>query len=314
VGETAAVSETVTRILQGRAGRAASIGWVAACADQALKTELMLTPKPGLVDQHNCGAHCDMDIATFRASVQTIAPWWLRFVEIGYACTDAPAGDFLGLVRPAGVGCEQAMLKATRGVNTHKGAIFALGLLCSAAGRLLSRNAGLNRECLCSEVARIGADLVPRELSNTQVANTAGERCFRLYGITGSRGEAASGYAAVRSVALPVYDRSRRDGASEDMALLQTLLHLMAINDDTNLVSRGGLAGLNFVREYSRKLLREGGVLAQDGLKRMEAFDAELVTRRLSPGGSADLLAVTWFLSRFPASDEESEESGASRK
>jgi len=304
VGETAGVSKTITQVLQGPVGQAGAIAWVASCADQALETELMLTPKPGLVDQRNCGAHCDMDLATFLVSARAIAPWWLHFVEIGYACAKAPPADFLGLVRAIGIGCEKAMLNATRGVNTHKGAIFALGLLCSAAGRLLGQNSGLNRERLCSEVARVCSGLVTRELSGTQAANTAGERCFRRYGITGARGEAVSGYAAVRTVALPVYDRLRRQGASEGMALLQTLLHLMAVNNDTNLVSRGGLAGLNFVREYSRKLLREGGVLAQDGRKKMEAFDAELVARRLSPGGSADLLAVTWFLSRFPPGEE----------
>jgi triphosphoribosyl-dephospho-CoA synthase len=292
---------------QGPVGETATIALVASYADHALKTELMLTPKPGLVDQCNCGAHSDMDLETFLDSARATAPWWPHFVEIGAAYADAPADDFLGLVRPAGLECEKAMLVATSGVNTHKGVIFALGLLCSAAGRLLDGNIGLNRELLCSEVARICACLVPRELGSTGAANTAGEHCFRRYGITGARGEAASGYATVRTVALPVYDRVRRHSVSEDMALLQALLHLMAVNGDTNLVSRGGLAGLNFVREYSRKLLREGGVLAPDGLKKMKAFDAELVTRHLSPGGSADLLAVTSFLGRFPDRRSDSE-------
>src|SRR5205809_5766969 len=95
-------------------------------ADRALLTELMLTPKPGLVDRRNCGTHRAMDVQTFLASARAIAPWWPRFVEIGYACAHIPACDFLLLVRPAGVLCEQAMLQATDGVNTHKGAIFSL--------------------------------------------------------------------------------------------------------------------------------------------------------------------------------------------
>jgi triphosphoribosyl-dephospho-CoA synthase len=245
-----------------------------------------------------------MDLGTFLASAEVIALWWSNFVQIGYKCADLPAGDFLGWMRPAGVECEKAMLEATGGINTHKGIIFALGLLCSAAGRLLARNIDLNRERLCSEVAWICAGLVNRELRGMQATNSAGERIFRRYGITGARGEAASGYAVVRTVALPVYDRLQRDGVSGGVALLQVLLHLMAVNGDTNLVSRGGLAGLHFVREYSSKLLREGGVLATDGLRKIEAFDAELIGRHLSPGGSADLLAVTWFLGRFPASQE----------
>lgn len=86
-----------------------------------------------------------------------------------------------------------------------------------------------------------------------------------------------------------------------NLALLQTLLHLMAWNDDTNLVSRGGLAGLNFVQQEAQRLLWQGGVLAHGGLEALRQFDDELIARHLSPGGSADLLAVTWFLSAFPA-------------
>lgn len=140
-----------------------------------------------------------------------------------------------------------------------------------------------------------------RELAGTETADTAGERVFRMYGIAGARGEAASGYSTVRSVALPVYDRLQLAGFREETVLLQVLLHLLAVNGDTNLVSRGGLAGLDYVREYSRNLLLQGGVFARDGLEKLAAFDDELIARRLSPGGCADLLAVTIFLAKFPA-------------
>jgi len=310
---------------------ASTVSLIAEYADQAVLTELMLTPKPGLVDRRNCGAHRDMDMQTFLASARAIAPWWPCFVEIGFASAHIPACDFLPLARPAGVLCEKAMLQATRGVNTHKGAIFSLGLLCSAAGRLLARRieageispqrtltaqsifsvipantgmtalfTGLNREEICSEVAKICVGLVDRELDCIEAPNTAGERIFTAYGLAGARGEAASGYALVRTLALPIYDRLRIRGIGEDVALLQVLLHLLAANGDTNLVSRGGPAGLNYVREYAANLLSEGGALARDGLKKMEAFDDALIARHLSPGGSADLLGVSWFLAQFP--------------
>jgi triphosphoribosyl-dephospho-CoA synthase len=93
---------------------------------------------------------------------------------------------------------------------------------------------------MCGEVASISDGLVDRELNGGQEAQTAGERAFRRHGFTGARGEAASGYATVRMAALPVYDRLRRDGVAEDVALLEVLLRLLAVNDDTNLVSRGG--------------------------------------------------------------------------
>jgi len=283
------------------APQSATASAIAEYAEQAVLQELMLTPKPGLVDRRNCGAHDDMDIHTFLASACAIAPWWPRFVEIGHDSAHVAAREALGHVRPAGVLCEQAMMRATHGVNTHKGAIFSIGLLCFAAGRLIAHRVSLSRERMCSEVACICFGLVDRELNNTREALTAGERVFRRHGFTGARGEAASGYATVRMAALPVYDRLHRDGVDEEAALLQVLLHLLAVNNDTNLVSRGGPAGLKYVRTYARRLLRDGGVVAPDGVNKMAAFDDALIARHLSPGGTADLLGITWFLARFPA-------------
>lgn len=285
--------------LQGPAHTARTAAFIAESASRALLTELMLTPKPGLVDQRNSGAHRDMNLSTFLKSARVLTRWFPRFVQIGYESAHIAASDFLPLVRPTGLQCEEEMFEATEGINTHKGAIFSLGLLCSAAGRLLANGSGLNRERLCSEVASICAGLVNRELAAKRTANTAGERIFRLYGLAGARGEAASGYWTVRSLALPVYVSLRRRDVTKEMALLQVLLSLLSVNDDTNLVSRGGLAGLDFVREYSRKLLRDGGVLSCDGLWKMAAFDDQLIARNLSPGGSADLLIVTAFLTEF---------------
>jgi triphosphoribosyl-dephospho-CoA synthase len=273
---------------------------LAAYANRALLTELMLTPKPGLVDRRNCGAHHDMDMHTFLVSARSIAPWWPRFVEIGSSCACVAASASLPLVRPVGVLCEQAMLRATDGVNTHKGGIFSLGLLCFGAGRLLGRGISLTRERLCDEVASICVELVDRELKARGEARTAGERVFRRYGVFGARGEAASGYATVRTTALPVYDQLRSSGIDEDLMLLQVLLNLLAVNNDTNLLSRGGSAGRDYVRAYAKTLLGEGGVLAPDGLCKMAAFDDALIARHLSPGGTADLLAITWFLAQFP--------------
>jgi len=293
-------THSATPCLLAAAHQATTITWIAAYAHRALLTELMVTPKPGLVDRRNCGAHRDMDMQMFLASAQAIAPWWPHFVQIGYTYARLPARDFLSLLRPEGVLCEKAMLQATGGVNTHKGAIFSLGLLCGAAGRLLATGIELNRERLCAEVAGICAGLLERELNGRDALRTAGERCFRRYGLTGARGEAASGFALVRLIALPACDRLRVEGVRENLALLQVLLHLLAINRDTNLVSRGGLAGLHYVRAYAAKLLLEGGALAPAGQEKMEAFDDALIAHHLSPGGSADLLAVTWFLAQFP--------------
>ncbi|ECW6841196.1 triphosphoribosyl-dephospho-CoA synthase, partial [Salmonella enterica subsp. enterica serovar Enteritidis] len=108
-------------------------------------------------------------------------------------------------------------------------------------------------------------------------------------------------FRTVRTQALPVFNRVVQEHDDTHLALLQTLLHLMAWNDDTNLVSRGGLEGLYYVQQQAQKLLWQGGVLVEGGIEAMQSLDDELILRNLSPGGSADLLAVTWFLSHFPA-------------
>jgi triphosphoribosyl-dephospho-CoA synthase len=279
------------------------VGRYGAWAREALEREVWLTPKPGLVDRRNSGSHRDMDLATFLSSAEAIGGCFADFAAAGAALARLPAREVLPQVRPIGLAAEQAMFAATGGVNTHKGGIFALGLLCTAAGRLLGRGRTPTRGEVCAEVADICRDLVQAELTSQRQAHTAGEQLFRRYGLTGARGEAASGYATVRQFGLPVYLRLLDAGYDDETALLQTLLHLLAGNADTNLVSRGGPAGLDYVREAARALLRDGGVLHPDGRDRLMALDEALIERNLSPGGSADLLSVTCFLARFPASD-----------
>jgi triphosphoribosyl-dephospho-CoA synthase len=191
------------------------------------------------------------------------------------------------------------MFAATAGVNTHKGAVFALGLLAAAAGRLEGRGDTATVDALCAECAAMTAHLVADELRRPLAARTAGERLFQRHGMTGARGEAASGFATARRHALPAFRRARAAGLSTPFALHAAFLELLAENADTNLVSRGGIEGLEFVRAEARALRAAGGIARADFLPRMEALDDELNRRNLSPGGSADLLSVTWFLSHF---------------
>ncbi|MFP1742646.1 triphosphoribosyl-dephospho-CoA synthase CitG [Lonsdalea quercina] len=262
---------------------------------QALTVEVMLTPKPGLVDRANNGAHHDMDVPLFEKSIGAITPWLRRFIDVGYAHADVSPKQLLMQVRPVGMACEQAMLAATHGVNTHKGGIFACGLLCSAAGWLAANGVALTQRSLCQTVANMCRDLVRDELSLSHRAATAGERLFQRYGLTGARGEAASGFETVTRLALPAY-RQALGEYDQEMALLHTLVVLMAHNPDTNVVSRGGMAGLAFVQRYAADLLAQGVTLS-----RLQAMDRALTERHLSPGGTADLLALTWLLHHYPA-------------
>ena len=246
-------------------------------ATEALWQELELTPKPGLVDKLSNGAHRDMDHALFARSITAITPWFPRFAELGNTHADKPAAEQLRLIRPMGIACEQAMYAATGGVNTHKGGIFALGLLCFAAGRV----ATVSSERLCSEVSHITRGLVARELAGRSGQATAGERQYQHYGLTGARGEAESGFATARK-ALSTWNGQQ---------LHDLLLRLMAINQDSNLVARGGIDGLGYVQDYARRLLATGW-----DHHALVTMDRALIDRNLSPGGSADLLSVGWVL------------------
>ena len=267
-------------------------------AHRALLAEVMLTPKPGLVDRRNNGAHDDMDLNTFVASAGAIASWFPLFFARGVEQSRQAPAEGLAQLRRDGLDCEQAMFAATGGVNTHKGSIFAFGLLCAAAGRLFGQDAPICRDVICAEVAAI-CDGILADLEGVVTPSTAGERLFLHHGLTGARGEAASGFATIRRHALPIFDATLTRTGSEQSALLTAFLRLLAVNPDTNLVARGGLAGLAYVQKRARTLLDEGGVDAPDFLARVQALDDDLIDRRLSPGGSADLLAVTWFLAQL---------------
>lgn len=248
-------------------------------AEEALWLELELTPKPGLVDAHNNGAHNDMDFALLARSIHAITPWFSRFNELGAECASRPVTEQLRLLRPLGLACEQAMYRATGGVNTHKGGIFALSLLCFAAGR----PGQITAAHLCQEVSDICQGLVARELVGRCAQATAGEKQFHRYGMTGAHGEAESGFATVRRV---LSHWNHKD-------LHELLLRLMAVNPDSNLVSRGGLPGLRYVQKYAQQLLENGW-----DNQALEEMDRALTAKNLSPGGSADLLSVGWLLSR----------------
>lgn len=212
-----------------------------------------------------------------------------------------PAPQTLLAIRPTGLACEQAMFNATEGVNTHKGGIFSLGLLCAAAGRLVKRNQMLSQRNLCEETRAMCAGLVSQELKRKGLAKTKGEHIFQRFGLSGARGEAENGFYTVRQFGLPQWQKARREGLSEQDALLRMLLALMAFNPDTNVVSRGGLSGLQYVQRYAQRVLNIEHLAGEKLRKALRHMDKALIDRNISPGGSADLLAVGWVLSHYPA-------------
>lgn len=283
---------------QPAAKPAAAAGY-ADLAWRAMLAEVNLSPKPGLVDRFDCGAHKDMALEDFHRSAQAIRSWLPQFIATGAESAGLPESQVLAMLRPTGLACEAAMFRATAGVNTHKGSIFSLGLLCAAIGRLSQKQLAVTPEALCKTVAAFCAGLGERELRHNNRQQTAGQRLYRQMGLTGARGEAEAGYPLVAELALPHYRARLAEAVDPELALLDTLLVLMAHNDDTNVASRGGAVGLSWLKQYAQTLLRQGGIRQSADLRHLHEFNRQCIARNLSPGGSADLLIITWFLDQI---------------
>ncbi|ETD81086.1 triphosphoribosyl-dephospho-CoA synthase MdcB [Rhodobacter capsulatus] len=255
--------------------------------------EISTHPKPGLVTPRSNGAHRDMNLQTFMVSSAVIAPCLYQCAEAGLDHA-GPALTLLPRVRAIGEIYEARLLAATRGVNTQRGLLFSAGVLAAAAG-LAARRDDLTEAALFDTAAAMVAGICDRELRAGLhgEAETAGEKLFRQYGVLGIRGEAEAGYPTVRNHGLPALRAARASGATLATSLCHTLIALMAETEDTTVLWRGGPAALTFMRTEARKILALGGALTGDGLAAIHALDARFIERHISPGGAADLLAVT---------------------
>lgn len=266
---------------------------IASSAMYSLIDEVHTTPKPGLVDRRNNGSHNDMDVRLFESSARALQPYFKRCVQIGQDTARRPPEETFPLLRDAGLQAEKAMLQATGGINTHKGAIYTLGILCGSVGRLWSAEKPIaDRAEILAECARIVHTSVQKDLASAK-GKTAGEQLYLQQGIRGIRGEVADGLPSVRNIGLPRFQQFLADGFSENDAGAYTLLHLIANVADTNLYKRGGEAGAQWAAKAASELL---SVAQHPAIRQIEALDDRFIARNLSPGGCADLLAVTYFL------------------
>ena len=264
---------------------------IAALAVQSLIDEVHTTPKPGLVDERNNGSHRDMTLSTFEASARALEGYFRNCLHIGQDTTALAPEKIFPALRAAGLIAEETMYSATGGVNTHKGAIFTMGILCGAIGRLWTPDRpaapvpDLLREC-----SSIYASYEKPDFSHSDCA-TAGQRLFLAHGLRGIRGEMADGLPAVSGIGLPVFERTLAQGHSQNDAGLIALLHLIANVADTNLFHRGGTGGAAYAAACAKRLLT-----LKDPLAHLDETDDDFIARNLSPGGCADLLAVVYFL------------------
>src|SRR5208283_3894578 len=273
---------------------------IAAAAAASLLDELETWPKPGLVSHVDAGSHHDMDAGTFRRSVAAIEPFYAALVTAGASRAE------MDELRRIGLDAERAMLAATNGVNTHRGAIFGLGLLCAAAGAALSSNAprpwsGTRWTCAARVLGAIVRQRWGRAiLAGPTPIGSHGTNALRRFGAGGARAQAAGGFRLALEVGLPALRRGRRLAPGDALAArVQAFFALLLVADDTNILHRGGMAGLDYARTAARSFLAAGGVGRPGWVDSAGAVHRAFVARRLSPGGCGDLLAATLFLDRL---------------
>jgi triphosphoribosyl-dephospho-CoA synthase len=258
-------------------------------ATLALHDELALSPKPGLVTLSDRGSHADMDAHTFMRSLFALRGYFVRIAELG-----AAGAPFAALER-CGIAAEARMLAATGGINTHRGAIFMLGLLCAAAGALVARGERPDPPALRRMLMACWGEAL--RARTHRPPTLPGGMAARRLGLRSASDEAALGFPTLFETAEPALRAARARGLATPAARLDTLFAVMAVLDDSNLAHRGGLEGLRFARIAARDFLAAGG--ASQGLAAAAAVGAEFVRRRLSPGGAADTLAAACWLERL---------------
>lgn len=270
----------------------------------ALLYEVAATPKPGLVDRDNSGSHKDMDFYTFQSSAVSLNQFFEEFTLLGIRNHEKPCGELFDLIRPVGIHAEEVMLTATGGVNTHKGMIFSLGIFCCVLGYLHGNETAFSEEAFIRTCRKMTCRLLDDFKGITaENAKTNGERLYALYGITGIRGEAAKGYPTVFDLALPAFRKYKKLGLSPNDAGILTLLHIIAGAVDTNMIAR---SDFETAKEFQGKIagflevvdgdLQNIADKMPDYISAIQELDREFIQKNISPGGSADMLALTYFM------------------
>ena len=250
---------------------------IAHLATDALRAELNTTPKPGLVDRHDSGAHKDMDLAIMSRSIDALQPYFDKLALLGSQASMPETEQ----VRQIGIDAEKAMLNATGGVNTHRGALFSLGLTTLAASSCMAHDGKVNEQSLCNLIMQAAQGFTP-------TAGTHGNNAVNAHRVTGALDLAKAGYQQLFTDWLPAY----RDWLAEDAnsACHKLLLLIMSQLDDTNVIHRVGYEQAQQVKQEAHALLNSYSVAG------MEAMNRDYIARNISPGGSADMMALTLFI------------------
>lgn len=267
------------------------------CIYSALMGEVYTTPKPGLVDCADTGAHTDMDVQTFERSSEAITPYLSRMFYCGIQWIRSPEELFIE-IRKTGIQAEKAMFEVTGGVNTHKGLIFTMGILCAAAGKCYQKDHRFDTDRVLEMASKMTEKPLEEEFKRMEirVPQTHGELLYHKYGEKGIRGEAQKGFPIIRNVALPTLRSTRMLGFDANRSNITVLLAVMSELNDTNVWSRGSLEEMEWLKQKAAELLKHGGAFFNSGVKKVQELNALCIQKNLSPGGAADILAASLFL------------------
>lgn len=285
----------MTRVDRSEARRASSMASVVlgGAATLALYDELALSPKPGLVTLTDRGSHDDMDGRSFVRSLLALRGYFSCIAELG-----ATGASFQELER-CGLHAESCMLAATGGINTHRGAIFTLGLLCAAAGALTAASESITPDRLRAALCERWGDALTQRTKRPPTL--PGARAALRLGLRSASAEAALGYPVLFGTAVPALRDAIRRGLPVQRARIDTLFSIIAELDDANLAHRGGMDALAFAKCAARDYLAQGGASCDHDLAHAHAVGRAFVARRLSPGGAADMLAAACWMQRIGA-------------
>ena len=285
---------------------------IAELVTAALMEEVLTTPKPGLVDRNNNGSHRDMDIDTFRASAEALDWFWRKCFVIGCDTSALSPEETFLLLRKEGILAEEEMLRATGGVNTHKGAIFLMGTVCGAIGRLWKQKEIVmtdreplspertDPQLIAAECSRMTREILSTEYDKVADGASPQASLFQL-GYKGARGEIADGLPGVINASLPLFREMLKKGADRNVAGAWVFLALVARGEDTNMIRRGGRDAAKAAAEQAGAIIARAMAGNNTGneesqVESIKELDRQFIKQNLSPGGSADLLAITYFL------------------
>ena len=263
----------------------------------ALLEEVYTTPKPGLVDQYDTGAHTDMDYQLFEKSAAAITPYLKQMFFTGLEWNQSPS-DLFRAIRKTGIYAEKAMFRATDGV---------MGILSASAGKMYAEYGYFPISRILQFTSEMTKEVLEREFHRMEKKepDTYGEKLYRKYGERGIRGQAQLGFPVLALTAYPNLSYSRRHGYDLNKSNINTLLCTITKLNDTNVLARSSYSDLKWLKHKALRSLKRGGAFTASGMKQLIEMNQECIWRNISPGGSADILAAAIFLWKLEQLNEE---------